>query len=369
MRPSASSVFLSLVIAGALAACGEEPPEVSETVRPIRTFTVTEVASGQARRFSGTIEASESSSLSFQVGGNVLEVRVDQGEQVTAAQVLAVLDPEPFELDVKAAEAELQQARALVSQKLADFERQRTLYEQGWVARARFDTAERDYTSAQSKVGFAVARLNLAQRDLRNATLTAPFDGFISRRSIDPFVEVRAGQELFQLDAEGGFEAAFGVPETLIDQVVLGMAALVDIPQLVEPVEARITEIGSAAGAGNTFPVQAALLDTPARIRAGMTAEVSLLLTRENEIGGYLVPLSALAPGDGDRQGFVFVYDPATSTVNRTPVEATFGPQQGNAIAVTGITAGDILASAGVNFLVDGQRVELLAPVVAASGG
>ncbi len=369
MQLGAYRFQLCLAVAGLLVACGEEPAPLPETVRPIRTFTVTEVASGQARRFSGTIEASDSSSLSFQVSGNVLEVEVDQGEQVTAGQVLAVLDAEPFELDVKAAEAELEKARAVESQKLADFERQSTLYQQGWVARARYDTAERDYSSAQSQVGFAVARLNLAQRDLRNTTLAAPFGGFISERSIDPFVEVRAGQELFQIDAEGGLEAAFGVPETTIDQVVLGMPAVINIPQLVEPAEARITEIGSAAGAGNTFPVRAALLETPASIRPGMTAEVSLLLTRENETGGFLVPVSALAPGDGDKQGFVFVYDRATSTVNRTPVVATFGPQAGNTIAITGVTAGDVLASAGVNFLVDGQKVELLAPVVAVSDG
>ena len=92
MRPTAIWTFLGFATAGLLSACGEEPPEIAEVVRPIRTFTVTEVASGQMRRFSGSIEASDSSSLSFQVGGNVLEVPVNQGDRVTAGDVLAELD-------------------------------------------------------------------------------------------------------------------------------------------------------------------------------------------------------------------------------------------------------------------------------------
>jgi len=367
MRLGPNRILLSLALAVPLAACGEDPPPVAEQIRPIRTFTVTEVASGQTRRFSGVIVASDSTALSFQVGGNVLEVLVNQGDQVTGGQRLAVLDQEPYELDVKAAEADLEQAHAVAGERQAEFERQATLYEQGWVARARFDTAERDARSAKTRVGYAGARLNLAQRDLRNTVLAAPFDGFISSRTIDPFVEVQAGQELFQIDAEGGFEAAIGVPETSISEITLGMPVTVNIPQLDEPLEAVITEIGTAAGRGNVFPVKAALVEPPPSVRTGMTAEASVLLARQNEETGYLVPLSAVAAGDNPNEGFVFVYDPATSTVKRTLVKAGTA-LQGNVLAVIGIDAGDILASAGVNFMVDGQRVKLLAPAVAAAG-
>ena len=368
MQRYASRLLLSLALAGLLAGCGEEPADVPEQIRPIRTFTVTEVASGQMRRFSGIVEASDSSSLSFQVGGTVLEVLVNQGDQVTQGQVLAELDREPYELNVKAAEAELERARAFESQKIAEFERQRTLYEQGWVARVRFDNAERDYRSARSQVSYAVARLNLAKRDLGNTTLVAPFDGTISARSVDPFVEVPVGRELFQIDAVGGFEVAFGVPETSISQIVLGTPATAVFPQFASPVEAFVTEVGSAVGAGSTFPVKAALLEPPPGIRSGMTAEVSLLLAREDESQiGYLVPLTAIAAGNDTGGGFVFVYDFETSTVRRTAIEPA-ATLQSNMIAVKGVSAGEILASAGVNFLIDGQRVELLEPAASATG-
>ncbi len=366
MQGGVTRVGLGLVVAALLAGCEQEVPEIPEQVRPIRTFTVAEVASGQVRKFAGVIAASDSSSLSFQIGGNVHQVLVNQGDQVEAGQTLAVLDQEPFRLNVQAADADLKSAQADLEQKRADYDRQKTLYERGWVARAAFEVAERAFRTAVTRVDYAVARLDLANRDLRNTTLAAPFDGFIARRMVDPFVEVRAGQALFELEVKGGFEAAFGVPETSIRQVVLGMPASVIVPQSETAIEALITEIGSAAGAGNAFPVKAAILEPPVTLRSGMTAEVTLLLARQDRPGGYLVPLSAVAPGEQAGQGFVFVYEPSSSTVRRTPVSSA-ETLSSNMVAVTGIEAGDIVATAGVNFLVDGQAVALLEPGAAGS--
>ena len=86
-----------------------------------------------------------------------------------------------------------------------------------------------------------------------------------------------------------------------------------------------------------------------------------LRLPQAQTAASYFVPLSAIAPGDGSGEGFVFVYDPASSTVRRTPVRSA-GPLASNMVAVTGLNVGDIIATAGVNFLVDGQRVKLMEP-------
>ncbi len=100
MRPIAFRLSVGFLAVVLLAACSEEAPPVPEQVRPIRAALVTEPASGQLRRFSGILEASDSANLSFQISGNVQEVRVSQGDRVEAGQVLAVLDTEPFRLDV-----------------------------------------------------------------------------------------------------------------------------------------------------------------------------------------------------------------------------------------------------------------------------
>ena len=73
---------------------------------------------------------------------------------------------------------------------------------------------------------------------------------------------------------------------------------------------------------------------------------------------GYLVPLVAVAAADGDADAFVFKYNRQSGTVARIPVKGRYG--RDNLIEITqGVTAGDILAAAGVSFLRDGQKVKL----------
>ncbi len=346
----------------AVAGCWEEPPEVVEQVRSIKTFIVTELASGQTRKYSGIVQATDSSALSFQVSGNVQAVRVNLGDRVTEGQVLAVLDKKPYELDVQAAEAELRRARAELDQKKLDYNRQKTLYEKGWVSKAAFDQAVAAKESAEGDVTYAVSKLNLAKRDLRLTTLTAPFAGLIAKRSVDRFVEVAAGQKLFEINAEGAVEVAFDIPETTISQITLGMPASVGFSTAQDCVcEGRITEIGSVAGEANAYPVKAALIDPPPTVRAGMTAEVTIVLRDADQDAAYMVPLVAIAPGEEPRQGYVFVYDVKASTVQRTLVRGRGATD--NMVAIyEGVQPGDIVAVAGVSFLTDGQKVKLMNP-------
>ncbi len=378
MPTTAIRILVAFALGGIVTACEREAPVVREQVRAIRAIQVTEVASGRERSFSGLIQAKDSSNLSFQVGGNVREVRVNQGDSVSAQQVLATLDRERYQLNVQAAEAEVVRARADLAQAAADYDRNQRLVAQRAVSQAQFEGARRNYEAAKSQIDFAAAQLDLARRDLRNTTLVAPFAGSIALRQIDPFVEVRAGQTVFRLDAAGGIEAAIGVPETTIGQIRIGMPASVTVPKFGEPMPAKITEIGSSASAANTFPVKLALLKPPAGVRPGMTAEVTLLLAQEVAAVSYFVPLSAIAPGGQlgtpsgagpgpvPGEGFVFIFEPRSSTVRRAPVWPA-GPVAGNRIAGPGHSGRDGGATAGVTFLVDGQKVRLLQPDLASS--
>jgi multidrug efflux system membrane fusion protein len=103
-----------LCIAAALTAC-KDKVEIIEEVRPIKTMTVSEQATGQTLKFSGLAAAVDSSGLSFQVGGQVASVEVDIGDRVKKGQVLAALDPEPYQLEVDAIKAELAKARDQVT--------------------------------------------------------------------------------------------------------------------------------------------------------------------------------------------------------------------------------------------------------------
>lgn len=351
---------VALAAALALAGCEEETPEIAPQVRAIKTYTVTEVASGQTRKFSGQVYSTDSSTLSFHVSGNVSEMRVNEGEQVKKDQVLAVLDKQPYSLDVESAEADVQQAKSNLAQAKQDYERQEQLYQKGWVAEARLERVETNLDVAKSQLDLAASKKNLAKRDLRLTDLRAPYDGTISRKHIEAFVEVKTGQPVYDIEAAGTLEVRFEIPETIISRISVGMPVTVKFPKDDEgALRAQITEIGSTASTANAFPVKATLVDPPAEIRSGMTAEATTLLAQQDTDYGFLVPLSAIAPGEGSGQGYAFIYDPETQMVKKTLVMGK-GAIDNFVNVIEGIKSGDVVAVAGVTFLSDGQRVKLM---------
>ena len=352
--------FLFLAIIGcALTACKEEV-EIVEQIRSLKTITVSETATNQIRKFSGIVKAVDSSNLSFEVDGNVKTVHVDIGDQVRKGQVLAVLDKEPYRLDVDAAQAELVAARAKVDNDKEAYSRQLRVFEQGAGAKSRLDKAKFDLESALSQVNVQVAKLNFAKRNLTKTTLTAPYDGYIAWRSVEPHEEIKTGQRIFVIDAKGAMEVDLAVPETTINRIRIGTNATVQFPTLPErTVKGRISYIGSAAVKANAFPVKVSLLGKTAKINPGMTAEVALAMKEGEQTAGYLVPFQAVLPAKEPNQGYAFVFDPQTTTVRKTPIK-TAATQKNLLVISEGLSAGDIIAVAGVSFLADGMKVKLL---------
>lgn len=352
-----ASLMSALVV---LTACSEEAPPPPERVRAIKPYYVSEPAGGELRRYSGSIASSDTSALSFPVGGTVQTVEVAQGDQVQSGQVLATLDPEPFEINVTSARSQLQSAEANYDNQQVNLDRQKELYDRGWVAKAAYDQAKAAYDSAEGDLNLARSRLSSAQRDLNNATLVAPFDGVIAARNVEPFTEVGVGTALFEINSEGALEVDISIPDTLISRVSIGQPVRVDVLNGEEcGCSGRITEIGSVAGAANAVTATAALLDAPPQLLPGMAAEVTVMFRTEGSTGGFLVPLVAIAPGPDENTGYVFKFNPDTGTVVKTFVQGE--TVRDNLVGLTeGVGPGDIVAAAGVSFLDDGQRVTLI---------
>jgi RND family efflux transporter MFP subunit len=354
-----------------LVGCGQEAPPPDLPPRAIQWERVSGALAGEQRVISGIVTAIDETQLAFEVAGTVETVEVNLGDRVERDQVLARLDPEPLELAVRDAEAALAEARALRTQARATFERYSEAAETGAISQQQFDRSLAMRDSRVSQVKAAVARLNLARRDLRNSVLVAPFRGAISAREVDPAMRVPAGQTVFELDSEeSGLRVEVQMPETLIARVHQGDEVKVGFPSIGDPrfdvgdrrLAAVVSEVGTRAGAGNAFPVRADLSDPQPGLRPGMTAEVTFTLPRE-EGGlagpeGFMIPIAA-ALAEADDRFSVFVYDSHTSTVKKTPIR-TGGVGDNNIAVLEGLEAGEIIATAGVSFLRDGQQVSLL---------
>lgn len=359
--------FTLCVLVPILAAfgCGKEekPPEV---IRSIRWIKVVETTTMQVRMISGTTKPVDQTALSFAVGGTVEKVEVRLGDQVRKGQVLAELDQQPFVLGVREAEAGLLKAQAGRVERRANYERYLALYESNNASKAELDEARASFDSAKSQVKAATAQLGLARRDLRKTRLIAPFNGTISVKEIEPHVEVRRGKAIFGLDGEeSGFEVSSAVPETLVLHLNVGDEADVVFPALSNRrVPGVLTEVGLRSRAATTFPVTVQLQEEFPALRSGMSVEVAFQYIPESETGepvatGLAVPIAALLMG-AEKTTFVFIYDEKSSTVKKTQIKLLNLRDNDVIVEPETLKAGDILATAGVQFLTDGQKVNLM---------
>ena len=356
--------LVAAVLVCVLSACAEEPPPLPDRIRAVKTVVVTERASGQTRHYPGVVEPVDTSSISFEVSGVVQEVQVEAGDAVDAGQVLATLDRKPFELNVTSAESSLSRSRAQVAEAKSNYDRERRIYAQdpGATTKKAIEQARATYESKRQSVSYSRAQLDLARRDLEKTTLLAPFEGIVSTRTVEPFEEIRRGEPIFELFVEGAMEVAVQIPEDTIDELYVGQPAQIRLPTVDDRVlHGAVTEVASTAQGANAFPVKVRIGASDSRIRPGITAELSVMLPGQFETSAYLVPVSALAPGDDEFSSSLFLFDSTTSTVYRTGVDNR--GIIGDLVAVEGeIKPGDVVVVAGVSFLSDGQQVKLLEP-------
>ena len=361
-------LFVCILLASlALYGCSEEekPPEV---IRAIRWARVAESTTMQVRMISGTTKPVDQTALSFAVSGTVEKVLAKLGDRVKKGQELSELDQKPFTLAVRDAQAAVSKAMALMTERRANYQRIVSLYEADNASKAELDEAKASRNSAQSQVKAAEAQLGLAKRDLNKTTLRAPFDGSISVKQIEPYMEVRSGDAIFAVDGEAsGYEVQAAVPESLVLRLRVGDQADVVFPGLGNRrVPGEITEVGTRSKSASTYPVTVVLQEALTELRSSMSVEVAFQFIPETKTGesiaqGLLVPISALLVGPEETQ-YVFIYDETSSTVKKTQVK-TINLRDNDVLVEPGaLKAGDIIATAGVPFLNDGQKVKLMQP-------
>lgn len=357
-----SLLFLSTV-AMVLVGCSQPQATFTESIRPIAWTQVQKAKFDQVRRLSGTVQPVEATNLSFQVGGKVAKVMVNLGDVVKKGQPLAQLDERTFFLSRQSAQASLAQSEAALTEAENEFKRYKELLEQGLVSRSGFDNAKAAFESTTSTVALSKAQLDIARKDLQDTLLSAPYDGKITKRLIEPSMQISPGIAALEIEGADGLEVQVMVPETLIRDLSSGMKLSIHFPALIGVKGTGvITEIGSRARTANAFPV-AVLVDSPTTdLRAGMTAEVDFTFEGVGRTGftgeSIKVPVSALGAGTG-QTAFVFVYDKDKKVVRKREVQ-TENILDNEVFISKGLSVGEIISTAGVSYLRDGQSVTLL---------
>ncbi|MGD1922922.1 MAG: efflux RND transporter periplasmic adaptor subunit [Paracoccaceae bacterium] len=359
--------LLAAILMLSLAACEEEAQETTgePVVRAIKYVKLDQKAGLQERRLSGIVIAAISSNVAFETNGQVLELLRKAGDTVETGELVARLDPEPYQLQVSQSENTLAQAQATLDDASKKFEQQSRLLDQGFATRTAFDSAESTFKNAQGAVGVAESQLDLARRDLAKTDLRAPFDGVIARREVEIFEDVTGGQVIYTMQTSGEDKIEASLPETLINTVTLGSELEVSFPPLGgAAVRGVVDEIAPLAGDANAYPIEVKLLTAPPGLRSGMSAELRFRFETEATGNAFLLPMSALKPAvrnGGDRDGIVYVYNEETETLSEREVAVT-NIENNNLEVIGELSEGEIIAIAGVSFLHDGMKVTLFDP-------
>ena len=343
-------------LAAVIAGCKSEAAVEEEVVRPVKVAVVAPAPTGRTLTYSGVVRPRIESAMGFRVGGKIVERTVNVGDRVEVGEVIARLDATDLKLAENAAKAAVAAARTRRDVAHTNLERAKPLLAQQFITQAAYDVRLNEYDAAASALDSAEAQLRQAANAVSYATLKADKAGIVTAVTGEPGQVVSAGQAVVTMAEAGATEIAIAVPEQDAGRIATGQHAAITLwagPRL--ETEGRIREIaGQADAAARTYAVRIAAGKPPQGMRLGMTATVEIRI--DEGAAGLLVPLTALAQADGS--AVVFVVDRAKSTVRRVPVTIA-GPAADGVRVTGGLEAGDLVVTAGVQFLRDGMRVRL----------
>lgn len=363
MDRSLLRVLIGVILVLGLQGCSEKDAVAEHPVRGLRAYKVTAKAESRVRRFPTVLQPADVSSLSFEIAGQLKAVTLATGQKVQLGDVLAEIDPRSLQTQVEQASAGVQQAQAQLDNSEADFQRKEELLKKGVTTQATYDQSKAALLTSKAQLDQAKRQLELADHNLDRSKLVAPFSGTVARVEVKSFAQVTAGQPILTLYSDDRFEMSFLVPAPTFQGLKVGQQVAVKVADMPDiSLKGEIKELGSKAEQVSAFPVVIQLDNNVAGLNAGMSVEVSIEEPLSGGPSGFLLPLSVLAPEGGkELQGTVtiFLYDGANSTVRKHDITVG-GVRDNRLIVIGGLGVGDIVASAGVSYLSDGQKVKLI---------
>ncbi|MHA2610748.1 MAG: efflux RND transporter periplasmic adaptor subunit [bacterium JZ-2024 1] len=333
---------------------------------------------------------------SSEVDGKIVEIYADVGDRVRAGQVLARLEDEEYRLMVKQAEGQVKstlsrlglnempqggiiveetpnarRAKAQLEQAQADYERIKTLYEQGAVARADLErvetalkTAEETYKNVLDETRALVnllqaqnAQLDLARKKLEETTIKSPLNGVVTKRMVEKgqYVSARmGGAPVMEISSVSPIKLIGSVPERFLPDVKTGLPVRVQVQSLPDRIfHGKISRISPEINPLNrSAQVESLFANDDFAIKPGTFAEGEIIISTRGK--AVVVPINAVVSFGGIHKVFVIHQGKAIMR------EIKKGRTLADGIEVVeGVQAGELVAVSGVNSLYDGAPVHI----------
>jgi multidrug efflux system membrane fusion protein len=320
----------------------------------------------------GTVQAYYSVQLRPRVDGTLVSVPVQEGQDVKAGELLALIDPRPYQAVLDAAMAKKQQDQAQLSNAQADLTRYSSLMRQDFASRQQVDTQAALVKQVTATIIGDDAQIEAAQLNLDFCRITAPFDGRVGLRNVDPgnFVRSSEATAIMSLVQVQPIAVTFTLPQDTLPAISKAMKvgalpvvvfASDDSTELDHGMLATIdNNVDTTTG---TIRLKATFPNPGHTLWPGQFVYARLLLNTDRNV----IAAPAAAVQHGPDGLFVYKVEPG-GTVSVQPIKVS--RQEGDVYQVTaGLDAGMSVVTGGQSRLQNGARIAIREPKPAAAGG
>jgi RND family efflux transporter MFP subunit len=351
-----------LAVAVLLAACSTKTPP-ADPPRPVRTVELRYDAVRETHRYVGTVRARHEVDQAFRVAGKIAQRRVDVGQLVHEGDVIGVIDDADYRLALDAAQQQEIAAASQARQAESDRGRLGALRQDGSVSDADDERARTAAQTSEANAHAEARRLELARNRLNYTVLRASRTGVVTSVRFEVGQVVGEGQPVVTIAAEGEPEIVVDVPEDQLADFRKSQyeATIASSPD--EAFEVSVRELSPQAAA-QTRTFQARLKPVAQRMLP-LGATASLTVQRAAASSNVAaIPASAITQSNGTpavwvarRAGFE-----GAGSVQLAPV--TVQGYRSDEVLISGLPAGTLVVTAGVQKMAPGLHVALGATAV-----
>lgn len=342
-------------VQGVAAPATATPPEMIE-------IAATDLGMAEIREvrrelpLTGQMRPVHSAFVRAKVAGEVLELRVREGESVKAGQVLARIDPAEYQARLDERLATLAANRATWENNERTRKNNEELLRKNFISQQAYDNTLANSTVALAQVKAAEANVTLAKKSLDDAVVRAPWAGLVAERSAQVGDKASVDMKLVTLVDLSRMEIEAGVPAGEIPSVSVGQEVAFRVEGFGErSFNGRIARIAPQAASGSrSIMVYIDLPNADSALKGGMFAKGLLTLSRSDAV--LAVPITALR----EERGETVVYSIEDARLTRVAVKVGARNEEQAWAEVTGaIKAGTQVIRTNLGTLVPGVKVRV----------
>jgi membrane fusion protein (multidrug efflux system) len=348
-----------------LGSCKVDMPQ--EKTSSFETMTVKKSDIELPYKFSARMKGQNDVTITPQISGQLMKICVTEGQQVKKGQTLFIIDSRNAQLELEAAQANLQAALAQENSAKLEYESNKNLFDKKIVSNYMLSNSENSYKQAQAAVAQARAAVNRAKVNLGFCTITATVSGIIGEIPVRIGDQVSPMSELTILSGNTTMYAEFSVTEAIVESMVKeGMKA-----SEVDDYIAKLPEATFIMKNGTEYPHKGRVVSLTGVVNAetgSLTSKVSFpnpdghlysgiqgtIVMPFAEKGVIVVPQFAVVRLQDKAQVYKVLADSTATAVEVTTQETGNGK---DFIITSGLKEGDKIVTDGANNVTEGQKV------------